>query len=273
MASLGKIARRTFLFGAAAIAGGAAFGYYYVNKPYANPLEGDLADGEATFNPYVKITADNTITVIVPRAEMGQGISTTLAALVAEELDVPLDAIKVEHGPASWAYYNSAMLEEGGPFAFFDEGLVAETVRGAMGGAWQSSRPSGHRRLGLDPRRLRQDAPGGRRGAPCARRGGRAKARTCQPANSKPRTARSRTRRRANPSLMARSLRMPPRSTRRRASTAQGKGAWKLLGKPQKRTDMLAKVTGAPIFGVDVSLAGHALRHCQDQPASSGRSR
>ena len=88
MASLGKIARRTFLFGAAAIAGGAAFGYYYVNKPYANPLEGDLADGEATFNPYVKIAADNTITVVVPRAEMGQGISTTLAALVAEELDV-----------------------------------------------------------------------------------------------------------------------------------------------------------------------------------------
>ena len=38
MASLGKIARRTFLFGAAAIAGGAAFGYYHYRKPYPNPL-------------------------------------------------------------------------------------------------------------------------------------------------------------------------------------------------------------------------------------------
>ena len=89
MASLGKIARRTFLFGAAAIAGGAAFGYYYYPQALsATRSEGDLAEGEATFNPYVKIASDNTITVIAPRAEMGQGISTTLAALVAEELDV-----------------------------------------------------------------------------------------------------------------------------------------------------------------------------------------
>ncbi|TIT56918.1 MAG: xanthine dehydrogenase family protein molybdopterin-binding subunit, partial [Mesorhizobium sp.] len=32
------------------------------------------------------------------------------------------------------------------------------------------------------------------------------------------------------------------------------KADWKLLGKPQKRVDMLAKVTGAPIFGIDVRL-------------------
>ncbi|TIX97373.1 MAG: xanthine dehydrogenase family protein molybdopterin-binding subunit, partial [Mesorhizobium sp.] len=81
----------------------------------------------------VKIGADDTITIIAPRAEMGQGISTTLAALVAEELDVGLDQVKVEHGPASYAYYNSAILEEGGPFAFFDESMTAEIVRAGMG--------------------------------------------------------------------------------------------------------------------------------------------
>ncbi|TIQ50561.1 MAG: hypothetical protein E5X61_12455, partial [Mesorhizobium sp.] len=73
MASVGKIGRRTFLIGAAAIAGGVAVGYYYYRKPYPNPLEGDLATDEATFNPYVKIGADNTITIVAPRAEMGQG--------------------------------------------------------------------------------------------------------------------------------------------------------------------------------------------------------
>ena len=98
MASLGTIARRTFLIGAAAIAGGVAVGYYYYRRPYPNPLEGELADGEATFNPYVKIADDNTITVVAPRAEMGQGISTSLAALVAEELDVDLAQVRVEHG-------------------------------------------------------------------------------------------------------------------------------------------------------------------------------
>jgi isoquinoline 1-oxidoreductase beta subunit len=134
MASVAKIARRTFLIGAAAVAGGVAVGYWYVSRPYANPLEGELAEGEATFNPYVKIAPDNTITVIAPRAEMGQGISTTLAALVAEELDVELAAVRVEHGPASFAYYNAALLEEGGPFPFYDRSLMAETVRGALGG-------------------------------------------------------------------------------------------------------------------------------------------
>ncbi|MEQ9181278.1 MAG: xanthine dehydrogenase family protein molybdopterin-binding subunit, partial [Nitratireductor sp.] len=133
MASLGKIARRTFLIGAAAVAGGVAVGYYIYRRPYPNPLEDELAEGEATFNPYVMIGADNAITVIAPRAEMGQGVATTLAALVAEELDVDLDAVTVEHGPASYAYYNSEMLAEGGPFPFFEEGVVAELMRGGMG--------------------------------------------------------------------------------------------------------------------------------------------
>ena len=48
------------------------------------------------------------------------------------------------------------------------------------------------------------------------------------------------------------------------------RGDWKILGKPQARKDMLAKVTGAPIFGVDVTLARHALRHGQDEPALLG---
>ena len=61
---------------------------------------------------------------------MGQGVQTTLAALVAEELDVPIERLTVEHGPASFAYYNSAMLEDGGPFPFFDESFIAETMRG-----------------------------------------------------------------------------------------------------------------------------------------------
>ena len=38
MASIGKIARRTFLIGAAAIAGGVAVGYYHYRRHYPNPL-------------------------------------------------------------------------------------------------------------------------------------------------------------------------------------------------------------------------------------------
>ncbi len=53
---------------------------------------------------------------------------------------------------------------------------------------------------------------------------------------------------------MARWRPTPPRSRRRPSVQLKDKADWKLLGKPQMRIDMLAKVTGAPIFGVDVTL-------------------
>jgi isoquinoline 1-oxidoreductase beta subunit len=251
MASLGKIARRTFLFGAAAIAGGVAVGYWYYRQPYPNPLEGELKGGEATFNPYVKIAADNTITVIAPRAEMGQGISTTLAALVAEELDVELSAVKVEHGPASYAYYNTAMLEDGGPFPFFDEGMFAELFRDSMGvvGAFIGLQGTGGsastrdgfekmRQAGAATRMLLVEAAARKLGVPA----GELETKNGTIAHAA--SGRSVTYGDVAADAAAAE---PPSSVRLRE-----KAEWRLLGKPQKRVDMLAKVTGAPIFGVDV---------------------
>ncbi|MCO5161633.1 MAG: molybdopterin-dependent oxidoreductase [Mesorhizobium sp.] len=251
MASIGKIARRTFLIGAASIAGGVAVGYYYYQRPYPNPLEGELAEGEVTFNPYLKIGSDNTITVIAPRAEMGQGISTTLAAFVAEELDVTLDRVEVEHGPPSYAYYNAAMLEEGGGFNFWDESFTAETVRGLMGVAGkmlglQATGGSTAARDGFD--RMRQAGAAARImliEAAAARLG--VSARELSTDNGtivhKP-SNRSVTY--GEVALDASKLAPPSKVALRESAD------WKLLGKPQKRVDMLAKVTGAPIFGIDV---------------------
>lgn len=253
MASLGKIARRTFLIGAAAIAGGVAVGYYYYRRPYPNPLDGELAEGEATFNPYVKIASDNTVTVVAPRAEMGQGVSTSLAALVAEELDVDLADVKVEHGPASWAYYNSEMLAEGGPFAFYDEGIVAETMRGAMGGigkvlGLQGTGGSSSLRDGFD--KMRQAGAAARLMLVAA-----AAERLGVPAASLETANRTITHKASGRSLrygdvaVAAGAAAPPSDV-----ILRQKAEWRLLGKPQMRQDMLAKVTGAPIFGVDVDL-------------------
>ncbi len=251
MASIGKIARRTFLFGMAAVAGGVAVGYYYYRKPYPNPLENELAEGEVTFNPFLKIGSDNTITVIAPRAEMGQGISTTLAAFVAEELDVTLDKLKVEHGPASYAYYNAALLEEGGGFNFWDESFTAETVRGMMGVAGkmlglQATGGSTAARDGFE--RMRQagaaarlmliDAAAARLGVP-ARELATDNGTIVHKASNRSLTY-------GEVALDAAKL-SPPSEV-----TLKQKADWKLLGKPQKRVDMLAKVTGAPIFGIDV---------------------
>ena len=129
MGRLATITRRTFLIGSAAIAGGVAFGYYQYQKDLPNPLSG--GDSETVFNPYLKITEDG-ITVIAPRAEMGQGIHSTLAALVAEELDVPWDQVSVEHGPASSTYYNGTVLALGLPFAEYQQSTTRDIAADVM---------------------------------------------------------------------------------------------------------------------------------------------
>jgi len=91
----------------AAVAGGVAFGVYQAKKTLENPLT--PAEGAYTLNPYLIIDPQG-VTIIAPRAEMGQGVHSTLAALVAEELDVAWEDVRVLHGPAAQAYYNGALI-------------------------------------------------------------------------------------------------------------------------------------------------------------------
>lgn len=129
MGKLSNIARRTFLIGSAAVTGGVAFGTYCYLKPPVNPLA-PMPD-EITLNPYVIINKDKII-IITPRAEMGQGIHTTLAALVAEELDVPIDMITTEHGPASNTYCNMRVLSMGLPFSDYKPSLIRDFTQRTM---------------------------------------------------------------------------------------------------------------------------------------------
>ncbi len=250
---IAKIARRTFLIGAAAIAGGVAIGYYYVNKPYANPLEDDLAEGESTFNPYIKISEDNTVTIITPRAEMGQGVHTSLAALVAEELDLTLDEIVAEHGMADWAYYNAGMMEDGVPFAAFNESFMAEAARVAM--------PAVGKVLGLQATGGSSSIKDGfdkMRQAGCATRYMLLEAAAKEFGVSKdslkldgktvvdPASGNSKTF--GELASAAAALELPSELILRE------KTDWKLLGKSQPRVDIPDKVTGGHIFGIDVDL-------------------
>lgn len=255
MASLSKIARRTFLFGAAAIAGGIAFGYYKYSQPFENPLEKELLPGEGTLNAYLKIGADNRFTVIVPRAEMGQGVTTTLAALVAEELDIRLDQMTVEHGPAAPAYYNRAALVEGAPVPRFDDGMVAEALRGTMGvlskllalqftGGSSSSIDAFEpmRQAGAMAREMLKSAAATRLNVPAS------SLRTAEGVITDPSSGKTLT----YAEVAAEAARLePPSDVALKARTD-----WTLLGKPQPRLDMLAKVKGEALFGVDVSLPG-----------------
>jgi isoquinoline 1-oxidoreductase beta subunit len=60
-------------------------------------------------NAWLRIGGDNSITVLVDRSEMGQGVYTALPMLIAEELEVPLAAIAVEAAPPGEAYVNKLL--------------------------------------------------------------------------------------------------------------------------------------------------------------------
>ena len=57
-------------------------------------------------NIYVKIDSSNTVTITAFRSEMGQGIRTAIAMIIADELDAAWDTVKIEQAPADSAYGN-----------------------------------------------------------------------------------------------------------------------------------------------------------------------
>jgi len=251
MSRLGTIARRTLLIGSAAILGGVAFGTCAYQRPYPDPLK--PGDGAKALIPYVLIDATGVI-IIAPRAEMGQGVHTTLAAMVAEEMDLDWEQVRVIHGPASHACFSAAMLQEAAPFPPTDQSWIAETVRGFMqipvkflgiqltGGSM--STPDA-----LD--KMRAAGPVARAAllAAAARRSGLAEAalKTEGGAVILPDgTAIPYT----DLAAEAASVNLPDTPPLRDPSQ------WKLLGKPLPRTDMVAKCTRTAMFSGDLRLPG-----------------
>ena len=60
-------------------------------------------------NAFVAISDADTITLVMPAVEMGQGAYTSLAAMLAEELDVALDRVSLQHAPPDPRYVNPAL--------------------------------------------------------------------------------------------------------------------------------------------------------------------
>lgn len=132
MGRVRTITRRSFLIRSAAIIGGVAFGAYFVTRTAPNPLRDDLSEGEAALTPFVKITPVG-ITLIVPRADVGQGIASSQAMLIAEELDIDPSTAVLDPGQPHQAYFNAVVAAESLPFPAWNDGFVARTVRDLRG--------------------------------------------------------------------------------------------------------------------------------------------
>lgn len=61
--------------------------------------------GSSSLSALVRIDADSVVTLVMPRAEMGQGIYTALSMLIAEELEVDLATVRLKHAPANDKLY------------------------------------------------------------------------------------------------------------------------------------------------------------------------
>ena len=70
------------------------------------------ADGNPAFAPnaFIRIDADGLVRLVMPNVEMGQGIYTGACMMLAEELDVGMDQIRVEHAPPNEELYSMPLL-------------------------------------------------------------------------------------------------------------------------------------------------------------------
>ena len=98
---MGKWTRRAFLTTGALVGGGFIAGIAVRPGNRAGAL-GSLVEGEGEtlVQTWVKIGADNTVTVIVPHSEMGQGAGTALTQMLADELEADWDLVRFEYAPA-----------------------------------------------------------------------------------------------------------------------------------------------------------------------------
>jgi isoquinoline 1-oxidoreductase subunit beta len=101
------LSRRTFLVTGAAVGGGLLLGVYL---PRTSGAKAQVADQTLAPNAFVRIKPDDSITLVMPQVEMGQGTYTSMSMLIAEELEVDLAKVGLEAAPPSDKLYANPLL-------------------------------------------------------------------------------------------------------------------------------------------------------------------
>lgn len=124
-----RLTRRGFLVSAGAAGAGLVIG---MAVP-ASGVRGQEPAASARFDPFVRIGTDDTVTVIVKHLEMGQGVATGLAMLVAEELGASWAQMRTEFAPVDVSLYANPMLH----------GMQATAESTSMANAFMQYREAG----------------------------------------------------------------------------------------------------------------------------------
>jgi isoquinoline 1-oxidoreductase beta subunit len=215
-----SLTRRQFLKVGAAVGGGLLV---EIHAPRVAHAETGRGGGAFAPNAFLRIASDG-ITFVCPEVEMGQGIQTGLAMLVAEELEVGLDAMRVVASPADRAYDNP------------------ENHLQLTGGSASVKADFEPMRLaGATARDMLRSAAARRWGVPFAE---------CVASNGT--IAHAGTGKRATYGELADEA---ARSGVPRRPRIRSEG-FRIIGKPLPRVDARPKIDGSGVFGIDVRLPG-----------------
>jgi isoquinoline 1-oxidoreductase beta subunit len=256
--TLRKWTRRALLASGGLVGGGLALGVGWFtlapNRLSVLPQGKDAGGHRVT--TWILLAPDNTLTVVVPHCEMGQGAQTTLAMMAAEEMDADWNLVRVQEAPAAEEFANGYLvrvfvpgvasvprfLERGLDFASFKltQMLPVQTTGGSS-----SVRGTGHygmRVAGATARAMLLSAAADQWRVPVGE---------CTAQGSHVMHASSK-RVLAFGELAQRAAKLePPLHPPLKPS-----GQWRVMGTPTPRFDIPSKVDGSATYGLDVSLPG-----------------
>ena len=231
------------------------------------PTEGDVA-----LNGWIKIAADGSVVMAMPRAEMGQGVHTALAMLVAEELDVPLARVRPEQAGAHAVYGNVSMFVASLPFHPRDseEGHKTTTVKV---GEWLVGKVA--RELGISVTGGSSTVADAWEPLRMAAATARASLLGAAAAQWKVPVAELRVKdgvvsHASGPSAHYGALAQAAAGTTPANVVLKDRKDWTLIGKPAPRNDIPAKINGTAQFGLDVRLPGMLYAQAHMAPMLGG---
>jgi isoquinoline 1-oxidoreductase beta subunit len=221
LSSTATLHRREFLKKSAVSGAGLMIGFYLPKKFEA--LAATPESGPVAVNAWVRITPDDSVTLIIDKSEMGQGIVTSLAQLLAEELELDWRKIKTEFAPAAPQYFNPV---------FGLQGTGGSTsIRASWGPLTKAGAAAREMLIATAAQRWAVEAS------------------TCR-AESGGIVHRATKRRLGYGALVEDAAKFPVPEK----PTLKDPKDYKFIGKPIKRLDTPSKVNGSAGFGIDVRL-------------------
>lgn len=229
--------RRNFIQSGAILGGGLLISF---TIPQANKLANYAGSANGSFKPnaFLKIGSDNSILVYLSHVEMGQGIWTTLPMLIADELDVDLERIIVQHGSADKAFNHTG---------------YGIQITGGSSSTW--SEFDRYRNAGATARILLLQAAAAASGVPVAE---------CSTASGMV-TAGNKRYTYGELADASGKLAVPGKVPLR------AEQHWRYIGKGTKRLDARVKTNGQAQFGIDVKLPGLLTAVVAHAPVFGGK--